>query len=230
MRRRLVLGTSALLVLAASYAFAGTRAVPAGPLVAADGHGLAPRFASLADTTRVARRTAADDAADTLSHWGATEAGSEPAAEGSVVGRLARGAAAFWMGGYVADRVVTSQVPTDEACALTHCWSWRLVVLQPATRLRVGLDTPSRESSFTVEVIDAAGEVVGTATNSNRFDIEAFIPSPKAGTYTVRVVPRDAAWARFRLRAKAEDASATPVEAGTIEISARVQLAVEIER
>jgi hypothetical protein len=124
--------------------------------------------------------------------------------ENVVVGKLAAGMSTFWQGGYVAGHVVTTQVPTSTACAIVHCWTWKLVLTQPATRLRVALDTPSRESSFTVEVVDAAGTTVGTATNSNRFNIEAFIPKPAKGTYTVRVVPRDASYARFRLRAKAE--------------------------
>jgi hypothetical protein len=87
---------------------------------------------------------------------------------------------------------------------VTHCFTWRLQLTAKTSRLRVGLDTPSRESSFTVEVKDGAGTVVGSATNSNRFDIETFVAAPGAGDYTVRVVPRDAAYARFRLRAKAE--------------------------
>jgi hypothetical protein len=204
MRRRLVLGTLTLALLAGSHAFAGVASRPTGPLVAADGHGLTPQFAALADTQRVARRTPADSVADTLSHWGKQQSGSDPTPENALVGRLGLNMATFWMGGYVADHVVTSQVPTDEACQLTHCFSYRLALTQKATRLRVGLDTPSRESSFTIEVKDNAGTVVGTATNSNRFNIETFIAKPLAGTYTVRVVPRDAAYARFRLRAKAE--------------------------
>jgi hypothetical protein len=163
-----------------------------------------PRFASLADTQRVARRTARDDVADTLSHWGARESQSEPTPDGTLVARLGLNMATFWMGGYVADHVVTTQVPTSVACQLTHCFTYKLAVTGKATRLRVGLDTPSRESSFTLEVSDAAGTVVGSATNSNRFNIEAFIAKPAPGLYTVRVVPRDAAYARFRLRAKAE--------------------------
>jgi hypothetical protein len=202
--RRLVLSTTALAIAAGAHALAASPAAPSGPLVAADGHGLSPRFAVLADTHRLERRTAADSVADTLMLWGPDESQPEATAEGSLVGRLGLNMAAFWMGGYVADRVVTSQVPTEQACALTHCFTYRLALTRPATRLRVGLETPSRESSFTVEVKNAAGTVVGSATNSNRFDIEAFIAKPAAGVYTVRVVPRDAAYARFRLRAKAE--------------------------
>ena len=122
------------------------------------------------------------------------------------VAALQEGTASFWDGGYVADRVVTRSLPTDAACAVTTCWSYKLKVVRPGHRLRVGIDTPSRESSFTVEVLDPAGDVAASATNSNRFNIEAFLDEPAAGTYTVRVVPRDAAYARFRLRAKLEGA------------------------
>ncbi len=205
MRPRLLLGSSALALLVAGHALAaGGSRLPAGPLVAADGHGLSPRFAALADTHRLDRRTAADSVTDTLSHWGKAESEQTPTPDGALVGRLRVGDAVFWMGGYVEQHVVTTQLPTDEACQVTRCWSWTVQLTGKAHRLRVGLDTPSRESSFTVEVKDAAGTVVGSATNSNRFDIEAFVAMPAAGTYTVRVVPRDAAYARFRLRAKEE--------------------------
>jgi hypothetical protein len=95
---------------------------------------------------------------------------------------------------------------------MTHCFSWKLQLTAPATRLRVAIDTPSRESSFTVEVIDPAGATAGSATNSNRFNIEAFVAAPKAGTWTVRVVPRDASHARFRLRAKSESPIRKPMK------------------
>jgi hypothetical protein len=73
MRRHLLVGTLAVALLVGSHALAGVTPVRTGPLVAADGHGLAPRFASFADASRVARRTAADGLADTLSHWGREE-------------------------------------------------------------------------------------------------------------------------------------------------------------
>ena len=94
--RRLVLATTALAVAAGAHALAASPATPDGPLVAADGHGLMPRFASLADTQRVARRTAQDDVADTLSHWGARESQSEPTPDGTLVGRLGLNMATFW--------------------------------------------------------------------------------------------------------------------------------------
>jgi hypothetical protein len=202
--RRPVLVTSVLLAaLAGTTAFAGSSFTADRPaLVAADGHALSPQYASLADVQRVARRTAADDRADTLAHWGKTTSTSTP--EGRLVAALRTGDAAFWTGGYVADHVITSQVPTSVACQLTHCFTWKLTLASVPSRFRLGIDTPSRESSFTVELINAAGETVGSSTNSNRFNTELFVAKPAKGTYTVRVVPRDAAYARFRLRAKAE--------------------------
>src|SRR5689334_24255820 len=110
----------ALALVAGAHALASSPEAPAGPLVAADGHGLSPRFSALADTHRLDRRTAKDGAADTLAHWGAEQSEAEPTPEGRLVGRLGLNMATFWMGGYVAERVVTTQVPTDEACALIH--------------------------------------------------------------------------------------------------------------
>ncbi len=202
MRRRSLALLPVAGLLIGTHALAGPPAAPTGPLVAADGHGLMPQYASLADVQRVARRTAADDRTDTLSHWGSTTTTETP--EGKLVGLLKTGDAAFWTGGYVADHVVTTQVPTSVACQVTHCFTWTIRLASVPTRFRLGLDTPSRESSFTVELIDSAGTTVGSATNSNRFNIEMFVAKPAKGTYTVRVVPRDAAYARFRLRAKSE--------------------------
>jgi hypothetical protein len=107
---------------------------------------------------------------------------------------------------------VTQSLPTDAACQVAHCFTWKLELTRPATRLRVAIDTPSRESSFTIEVFDPEGAVAGTATNSNRFNIETFIAKPKAGSWTVRIVPRNAAYARFRLRAKSEGPQAKPTK------------------
>src|SRR6478672_4426277 len=88
-------------LLIGTHALAGAPAPASGPLVAPDGHALAPQYASLADLTRVARRTAADDRADTLAHWGSTASVATP--EGKRVASLRTGDAVFWTGGYVAD-------------------------------------------------------------------------------------------------------------------------------
>jgi hypothetical protein len=208
MKHRIVATTSLLIVLGSSLAWAtaaGSGRVTA-PLVHPDGHGLDARFANLAVADPVALRTSATGAAEELSLWGARASAQPAVAEDTVVGRLGVGQSVFWPGGYVASRVVTSNLPTSAACTVTHCFSWKLQLTAAAKRLRVGLDTPARESSFTIEVTDPSGAVAGTATNNNRFNIETFIADPKPGTWTVRIVPRDAAYAAFRLRARSEAA------------------------
>ena len=152
----------------------------------------------------------------TVPHAGAAptaqSSGGAMTPENSLVGRLGLGAVTFWQGGYVAQHVVTTNLPSSAACIIAHCFTWKLQLTKPAHRLRVAIDTPSRESSFTIEVLDPSGAVAGTATNSNRFNIEAFVPGAKAGLWTVRVIPRDAAYASFRLRAKSEAARPKPTK------------------
>jgi hypothetical protein len=121
------------------------------------------------------------------------------------VAALKVGAHAFWPGGYVGQRVV-SELPAAQACAVTMCWTFPLTVGTGGHRLRVAIDTPSREDSFEIDLLDPAGVQQATATNSNRFNIEAFIAKPAPGRWTVRVVPRDASYASFRMRAKLEGA------------------------
>lgn len=213
MQIRLLAVSTALVVSGSALAFAGTTGrLPQRPLVHPDGHALSARDAALADTHRVDRRTATAARAEAVAYWGQEQTDSAPATENSVVGRLGVGMATFWTGGYVADHVRTTGLPTSAACEVTHCFTWKLQLTKPASRLRVAIDTPSRESSFTVEVLDPAGATAAAATNSNRFNIEAFVAKPPAGTWTVRVVPRDAAYAGFRMRAKAEGAAAKSVK------------------
>lgn len=121
------------------------------------------------------------------------------------VATLRVGGHVFWDGGYVGDRVV-SKLPAEQTCALVTCWAFPLSVAAGGHRLRVAIDTPAREDSFEIDVLDPAGVQRATATNSNRFNIEAFVAKPAPGRWTVRVVPRDASYAAFRMRAKLEAA------------------------
>jgi hypothetical protein len=123
----------------------------------------------------------------------------------SPVATLKVGGFAFWKGGYVGDRVV-SRLPAAQACAVTTCWTFPVEVKPGGWRLRVAIDTPSREDSFELDVLDPSGAQQASATNSNRFNVEAFVTKPKPGRWTVRVVPRDASYASFRMRAKLETA------------------------
>src|SRR3954452_2828629 len=211
---RLLAASTGLVAAGSAFAWAsGPGPVLNGEaLVAPDGHQLAARDAALAVPERVGLRPAAAARSEAVAYWGAEQTNAAPAAENTVVGRLGVGMSTFWTGGYVAAREETQQLPTDVACQVAHCFTWKLQLTKPASRLRVAIDTPSRESSFTIEVIDPEGATAGSATNSNRFNIGAFVAKPRAGTWTVRVVPRDAAYAGFRLRAKSEGPGAKPAK------------------
>jgi hypothetical protein len=103
---------------------------------------------------------------------------------------LQPGDAVFWDGETVND----GDVPQP----------YSLPIAAGGERLRVAIDTPSRQDSFAIDVIAPDGSVRASKTNSNQFDEEAFVKAPEAGTWTVRVVPKGATKAFFRLRAKLE--------------------------
>ncbi|MEA3019072.1 MAG: hypothetical protein QOI47_596 [Actinomycetota bacterium] len=105
----------------------------------------------------------------------------------------------FWDGGFVVGG------PTD-----TTTFSYPLSLAAGGARLRVAIDTPSREDTFQVDLLDPKGAVQGTASNSNQFNAEAFAAKPVGGAWTVKVTPNGATRARFRLRAKLEAAVPTP--------------------
>ena len=136
----------------------------------------------------------------------AVSASAGTTAAAAPVARLAVEGTAFWDGGYVGDRVVTTNLPVDAACAVGACWTFPLELKGGGDRLRVGIDVPNRDDAFEVQLLDPEGAVAGTARNSNRFNTEAFASTPVAGTWTVRVVARDASYASFRMRAKLEAA------------------------
>jgi LPXTG-motif cell wall-anchored protein len=96
---------------------------------------------------------------------------------------------------------ITGDVADAGACTAETCPTWSLAVASGAKQLRVGLDTPSREDGFLIQVLDPTGAIAGSATASNQFDDEAFVADPVAGTWTVRVLPKGATDAPFRIRA-----------------------------
>ena len=108
---------------------------------------------------------------------------------------LQPGEAAFWDGETVSD----GDVPGPYA----------LPIAASGERLRVAIDTPSREDSFQIDVIAPNGAVRASNANSNQFNEEAFVEAPEAGTWTIRVSPKGATKAFFRLRAKVERAAPT---------------------
>jgi len=136
---------------------------------------------------------------------GYTEAGATP--EGVMT--LPLGQSRFWLGG----QIVEGNVQDASLCDVTApCPTWAVRLADRGHRLRVAIDTPSREDSFGVEVLDAAGTVVASGNASNQFNGEAFVKDPAPGDYTVRVVPKGATDAFFRLRIKLEAAAAAPAD------------------
>ena len=114
---------------------------------------------------------------------------------------LRAGQARFWDGAYID----SGDIQDDSMCNVAApCPTWPLRVADRAARLRVALDTPSREDTFGLELIDPSGAVVASSSNSNQFDTETFALTPAVGTWTVRVVPQGVDKAAFRLRAKLE--------------------------
>ena len=110
---------------------------------------------------------------------------------------LQLGQSRFWDGGFAVGG------PTDKAV-----FSYPLEVAAGGARLRVAIDTPSREDTFDVELVDPKGASAATTSNSNQFNAEAFVSKPVPGRWTVRVTPNGATRASFRLRAKLEAAAA----------------------
>lgn len=112
------------------------------------------------------------------------------ATAGPVARTLAPDGALFWEGGYVESGTEPFEYPIE--------------VAPGGARLRVAIDTPSREDTFRVDVVAPDGAVAATAENANQFNDEAFVEDPPAGTWLVRVTPAGATLASFRMRAKLE--------------------------
>jgi hypothetical protein len=108
---------------------------------------------------------------------------------------LALGKAVFWTGGHM---------ESSDAAR-----TWPLHLEAGGSRLRVAIDTPSREDTFAVELLDPTGAVAASTSNSNQFNAEAFADKPVPGEWAVRVTPAGASDADFRLRAKLEDSPPT---------------------
>jgi hypothetical protein len=114
---------------------------------------------------------------------------------------LSPGDSAFWDGELVEDANVGDASRCDSEGT---CFSYPLRLSATAARLRVAIDTPSREDSFQFQAIAPDGSVAADAQNSNQFNEELFVLEPAPGEWTVRVIPKGATRAFFRLRAKLE--------------------------
>jgi hypothetical protein len=127
-----------------------------------------------------------------------------------VVPALARGAgpivlapdgSAFWDG----EMVENANVRSEADCGTRGpCFAYPLRLTGTAARLRIAIDTPSREDSFQFQAIAPDGSVAASEQNSNQFNEELFVSEPPPGDWTVRVIPKGATRASFRLRAKLE--------------------------
>ncbi|MGH2758085.1 MAG: hypothetical protein ACRDKJ_00815 [Actinomycetota bacterium] len=124
-------------------------------------------------------------------------------AEATSVGTLRSGRSVFWNGAYVA----RAEVADAQMCGSAGpCFDYRLGLVGTASRLRVAIDTPSREDTFKFVLLDPDGSEVASATNDNQFNAEAFVDRPRAGVWTVRVLPTHVTEASFRMRARLEGA------------------------
>jgi hypothetical protein len=126
---------------------------------------------------------------------------------------LKLGEAVFWTG----PRIASGSVSNSSACTSATCPSWPLTVAADAARLRVAIDNPNRENTWTVEVVDPSGAVAASAVTSNAFAAEALVSKPAAGTWTIRVVPTSVKDSGFRMRAKLERV-VPAVPAGKVEL------------
>ncbi|MEY2468125.1 MAG: hypothetical protein QOF21_823 [Actinomycetota bacterium] len=113
---------------------------------------------------------------------------------------LKLGQAVFWTGPHVDSGTVTD----SSTCSASTCPSWPLTVVADAARLRVAIDNPRRDNTWTLEVVDPKGAVAGSGVTSNTFAAEVLVSKPAAGTWTVRAVPTSVTDSGFRLRAKLE--------------------------
>lgn len=105
----------------------------------------------------------------------------------------------FWDGGTAATARISNSSMCDE-----RCHEYLINLVPGGRRLRVGIDTPERSDTFAIELLDPAGTLVVTETNSNQFNSEALVLDPVAGQWIIRVRPENVTNASFRMRAKLE--------------------------
>lgn len=114
--------------------------------------------------------------------------------------KLMLGDAVFWNGVHIARGSVSS----DATCSASTCPRFPLTIAAGAARLRVAIDNPNRQNTWTLEVLDPKGDVASSAVTNNAFAAEALVAKPAGGGWSIRVVPTAVNDSGFRLRAKLE--------------------------
>lgn len=116
----------------------------------------------------------------------------------------------FWQGGQVgSDPAHSLPLVGDRGistCDNSPCFRYRLDVATPGRRLRIGLDTVTRNDNYYLEVTPPGGGDALTARNSDAFNSEVFFDNPPTGTYDILVRPFSASNTQFAMRAKLEAA------------------------
>ena len=144
------------------------------------------------------------------------------------VADLALDEAAWWDGDHVGSSPLHSlplvSLPIPDRCQnVDPCFLYTLNVegTSPTARLRVGLDTASRDDGFEMTLFSPGGTTT-SATNGNSYSMEVFAPTPAVGMWTVRVLPTSADHATFRMRAKLEPEPWKPATQGWLLPNLRV--------
>ena len=109
---------------------------------------------------------------------------------------LGRGDSRVWSGPHI-DRA------TGSSCGPQNCWTYRLQLMDPGRRLRVGIDHPDHHDEFALEVEGPDGTAT-TARHGFLETPEVLVPAPRSGLWTVRVIAEDASKTGFEVRAKLE--------------------------
>lgn len=144
------------------------------------------------------------------------------------IGDLLLGSTVWWAGGHVGFSPTHSTpvagLPVSDRCAqLDPCFVYTLDVTEtsPAARLRVGLDTPSRDDTFEMTLRSPLG-AAASRQNGNSYSMELSANAPASGRWTITVAPLSAEHATFRMRAKLEASAWKPATQGELRPNLRV--------
>jgi hypothetical protein len=129
---------------------------------------------------------------------------------------LSLGQGIFWTGPSV-DR---ARVPDASFCGIAGpCWTYPLDVAGGSPRLRVAIGTHDPSNDYTLELLDPSGAVVASGSNGDfpaeHYATELFAANPRAGTWSMRVIPENVVSGAFEGRAQLEAPAGSGSTAGT---------------